>query len=144
MLQETWFLESQIGSLNQYFSEFNTYGISGVNENILLQGRKYGGCSFLYRKSLSSCITFIDLKSKRVCCMQIKTESGFIYVFNVYMPCDTLSNEYLDDYNTVLSCISTCLHDYTVEYCLIAGDLNTDLSRHLSGNTICFKSFIKI
>ena len=144
MLQETWLLESQIGTINQYFSDFNTYGISGMNEKVLIQGRKYGGCSFLFKKSLASSITYVSLKLNRVCCIKIRTEFGYIYVFNVYMPCDTLSNEYLDEYNTVLSSISTCLHDHKVDYCLIAGDLNTDLSRHLSGNTISLNSFIAI
>ena len=54
LLQETWFLKSQLGTINQYFSDFNTCGISGMNENVLIQGRRYGGCSFLYKKSLSA------------------------------------------------------------------------------------------
>ena len=67
-LQETWLLKSQIGTINQYFSEFNTCGISGMNENVLIQGRRYGGCSFLYKKSLSANVTCIDMNSMRVCC----------------------------------------------------------------------------
>ena len=43
LLQETWLLKSQIGTINQYFSEFNTCGISGINKNKLIQGRRYGG-----------------------------------------------------------------------------------------------------
>ena len=35
LLQETWFLKSQLGTINQYFSDFNTCGISGMNENVL-------------------------------------------------------------------------------------------------------------
>ena len=50
MLQETWLLKSQIGSLNQYFTQHNACGVSGMNENVLLIGRPYGGCSFLYKK----------------------------------------------------------------------------------------------
>ena len=50
LLQETWLLKSQIGTINQYFSEFNTCGISGMHENVLIQGRRNGGCSFQYQK----------------------------------------------------------------------------------------------
>ena len=32
LLQESWFLKSQIGTINQYFSHFNTNGISGMNK----------------------------------------------------------------------------------------------------------------
>ena len=35
LLQKTWLLKSQIGTINQYFSEFNTCGISAMNENVL-------------------------------------------------------------------------------------------------------------
>ena len=143
LLQETWFLKSQVGTINQYFPDFNTYGISGVNETIVLQGRRYGGCSFLFRKSLSPRVIYIDVNSSRVCCIQIKTNLGYLYVFNVYLPCDTTNNVNLQEYNEVLSVISKCLETYKAEFCLIIGDLNTDLSRVNSGNTISLKSFVE-
>ena len=61
MLQETWALPSNVGKLNQYFVDLNTYGISSVNDNVLLSGRPHGGCSFLYKKSLSSSIEPIKI-----------------------------------------------------------------------------------
>lgn len=143
MLQETWLYESQIGRINQYFPNFNTLGISGMNENVIIYGRRYGGCSFLINKSLSAITTYIELNSKRVCCIRIKAQFGFLYVFNVYMPCDTYSNEYLQEYNDVLSTISKCLYQHKIEYCLIFGDMNTDLSRHRSGNTISLTSSVQ-
>ena len=39
-----------------------------------------------------------------------------------------MSNGNLQDYNEVLSTISTCLSQYNSEYCVIAGDFNTDFS----------------
>ena len=65
-----------------------------------------------------------------------------LYIFNVYMPCDTTSNDHIEESNYVLSCISTCVHQNEVEYCIIAGDLNIDLIRHSSGNTISLNSFM--
>ena len=56
MLQETWALPSKVGKLNKYFIDLNTHRISSVNDNVLLSGRPHGGCSFLYKKPLSSCI----------------------------------------------------------------------------------------
>ena len=47
LVQETWVLPDQVGKLNQYFDEYNTYGVSGINVNELLSGRPYGGVSFL-------------------------------------------------------------------------------------------------
>ena len=123
MQQETWLFKSQIGIPNQYFSDFNTCGISGMNDNVLIQGRRYGGCSFLYKKSLSSNITCIDMNSNRVCCMRLELNSCTLYVVNVYFPCDTNNNEYLQEYNDVLSDINTCTIKHSSDYCIIAGDL---------------------
>ena len=142
MIQETWLLTSQIGTINKEFSNYNTCGISGMNEKSLISGRPHGGCSFLFRKSISSNISFIDLNSHRVCCIKLITESCTVFIFNVYLPCDTMRNDNLQDYNEVLSTISTCLSQYNAEYCVIAGDLNTDLSRVNSGNTISLKAFV--
>ena len=54
-----------------------------------------------------------------------------------------MRNDNLQDYNEVLSTISTCLSQYNAEYCVIAGDFNTDLSRvnscrkHNKSQSIC-------
>ena len=44
LIQETWALPDQVGKLNRYFDEYNTYGVSGINANELLYGRPYGVC----------------------------------------------------------------------------------------------------
>ena len=53
-----------------------------------------------------------------------------------------MSNGNLQDYNEILSTISTCLSQYNVEHCVIAGDFNTNLFRVNSGNTISLKAFV--
>ena len=60
------------------------------------------------------------------------------------MPYDILSNDHLQEYNDILSksSMSTCMYEHQVEHSLIAGDLNTDLSRIQSGNTISLSSFV--
>ena len=59
------------------------------------------------------------------------------------MPCDTFSNLYLQQYNKVLSLISTNIHYNNVHHCINPGDLNTDFTRSDSGNTTSLTSFIK-
>ena len=80
--------------------------------------------------------------SATVCCIKLITESCTVYIFNVYCPCDTVSNDHLQEYNDVLSTNSNCLNQHNVDHCVIAGDFNTDLSRVNSGNTISLKVFI--
>ena len=65
-----------------------------------------------------------------------------MYVFNVYFPCDTNNNEHLQSYNDILSDISGCMIEHKIDYCVIAGDLNTDLSRLNPGNTLSLQSFV--
>ena len=113
-----------------------------MNENVLIQGRRYGGCSVLHKKSLSANVTCVDMNSKRVCCIRLEMKSFDLYVFNVYFPCDTNNNEHLQDYNDVLSDISGCMIQHKIDYCVIAGDLNTDLSRLNSGNILSLQSFV--
>ena len=57
----------------------------------------------LFNSALSHCIY---LNSKRLCCIKLGTPSYELYVFNVYLPCDTNNENDLYDYTEVLSIIS--------------------------------------
>ena len=67
---------------------------------------QYGGVSFVFKKSMSLNITWIGINSKRVCCIRVNTDIGLVYLFNVYMPRDTITNEHLCDYNMILTDIA--------------------------------------
>ena len=58
------------------------------------------------------------------------------------MPCDTSSNLYLQQYNEVLTHISTNIQYNNLNRCIVTGDPNTDFTRSDSGNTISSTSFI--
>ena len=77
LLQETCCLHDQVGTLNRHFKDHNTYGISGINDNELLVGRPYGGVSFLFKKSMSPHVTWVEMSSKRVCCIRLNTDIGY-------------------------------------------------------------------
>ena len=142
MLQGTWYLQSIVGKLNKYFVDLNTYEISSVNDNVLLSGRPHRGCSFLYKKSLSSSIEPIEIGCNCICCVKIFTSVVTAYLSNVYMPCDTSNNLFLQQNNEVLSHISTNIHYNYLNHGIVAGDLNTDFTSSDSGNTISLTSFI--
>ena len=63
LLQEIWCLPDQVGKLNRNFKDHNTYGISGINDNELLVGRPHSGVSFLFKKSISPNITWVEMSS---------------------------------------------------------------------------------
>ena len=58
------------------------------------------------------------------------------------MPCDSSTNSNLEEYNEVLSVISNCCATHNVENCVICSDLNTDMSRAKSGNSISLQNFM--
>ena len=61
--------------------------------------------------SLSPHIEWVEINSNRVCCMRLGTDMGHIYLFNVYLPCDTTNHENLCDYNIMLTDIAKCCAD---------------------------------
>ena len=61
---------------------------------------------------------------------------------HTWLASQTFQTPDIEEYNYVLSCISTCSYQNEVEYCIIAGDLNTYLI-HSSSDTISLNSFIE-
>ena len=59
------------------------------------------------------------------------------------MPCDNSTDSNLEEYNEVLSVISHFCATHNVENCVIGGDLNTDMSRTKSRNSISLPNFIE-
>ena len=85
------------------------------------------------------------MNSNCVCCirLELKLCRHKLYVFNVYFPCDTNNNGYLQEYNDFLSDISSCMIKHTIDYCIIADDLNTVLSHLNSGIIVSLQSFVE-
>ena len=139
LLQVTWLYSCQFHVFKQYFPKWASINVCGIYESVLQHGRPYGGCTILYR-SFSHVPEKILFKSKRICALKLKVYFGYLYIFNVYMPCD--QHIFIDDYIDVLSEISHYCLSYNVQYLVIGGDLNTDISRINSANTITLKHFI--
>ena len=128
----------QFNIFKQYFPTWASINACGIDESVLqLQhGRPYGGCTILYR-SFFQVPEKTWFKSKRTCALKLKVYFGYLYIFNVYMPCD--QHIFIDDYIDVLSERSHYCLSHNVQYLVIGGDLNTDISRINSANTITLK-----
>ena len=143
LIQKTWLLPHELNVFSKYLIGYNCYGVSGMNSEVLYHDRPFGGCYVLFNSALLHCIDFINLNCKRLCCIKLRTPSYELYVFNVYLPCDTNNENDSYDYNEVLSIISYCCCNNRVTHRIIAGDLNTDFSRLGSNNTISLKLFLE-
>ena len=81
---------------------FLCVGIRGLSSDSFLQGRPYGGCSILYCKSLSLCVTPLHSCSNHFCSLKICDSSGVSYLLIcVYMPSDCGTASYSDYLNTL-------------------------------------------
>ena len=138
-LKETWLYSSQFCLFTTYFTNYNNVSICGMGEFVIHAGRPYGGCTILYNSSCTEIYPIYFGDSKRTCEINWKlNNSEFVHLFTVYMPCDDNIAMHHHDFNHVLSAISTYCHEchqYNVEYCIIGGDFNTDISRVNSMNT---------
>ena len=88
-VQEHWLIHDHLCKVNEISSEFVSVGVSGVDPDNFLVGRPYGGCSILYRKSLSAFITPLHSFSNRFCAIKLCDSSGLsVLMICVYMPGD--------------------------------------------------------
>ena len=144
-LQEHWYLDENISQLESQLDGMNCYGVSGVEKNELLYGRPYGGCAFIYPKTLKCTLKPLPSSSKRICaCMLNLTNDNNFLLINVYMPCDSRgANDIV--YNDVLSEISELIACHsTVNQVIIGGDFNTDIRRQNSCNTKALLEFCEL
>ena len=110
LIQETWALPREVGKINQYFPEYNTYEVSLSKMTFYLQVVHMAGAHFYTKKSLSAKTEFMTMDIDRMCCVRLSTNVGFIYVFNVYFPCDNSTQCNLQLYNEMLATLSIFFH----------------------------------
>ena len=63
-------------------------------------------------------------------------------MFCVYMPCDNNSIDSLHVYTNTLAQMSAICSKYSAEYICIGGDMNTDLTRLHSQNTLSLNTYV--
>ena len=98
--------------------------VSGMNSDILSRGHPYGGCSILYRKSLSSCISPLYSCSDRFCGVRLSDSSGLLYLLVcVYMP------TYYDSDSCCSNTLGELEASHACDVSIIVGDFNVDFDR---------------
>ena len=91
-----------------------------MNSDSLCCGRPYGGCSILYRKSLSSCITLLQSNSDCFRGIRLCDSSGLSYLL--------VSVSYYDP-SCVLGKFEGFIASQGCDVNIIAGDFNVDFDR---------------
>ena len=127
--QEHWCSRKELDNLNNYLrdEQINYHGVSGMDDSCILSGRQFGGCLILWHKSLNGTTTPLPCQSNRLCAIKLKLKNREILIFNVYMPCNADRNITVsDEFQYILSEISTICKMSNCDNVIIGGDLNLD------------------
>jgi len=141
LIQEHWMVTRKIPSIVDSIQDAMVHGVSGMPDNEPLIGRPYGGCAIVWRKDTPFTVTPIATDSRRCCAVTLSSGSTSLLLANVYMPCDTASNN--EDYVSVLNTISAAACRSNVSHIIIGGDYNTSFIRLNSPQTENLLQFMR-
>ena len=128
-IQEHWLLSDHLNDVCDISPDFLSVGVSGMNSDILSRGRPFGGCSILYRKSLSPYISPLYSCSDRFCGVRVCDSSGLSYLFvSVYMPTYYTPDSCYSYLNT-LGELEGFITSHACDVNVIVGDFNVDFDR---------------
>jgi len=121
-LQETWLLKSELHMLSTLHPDFQSMGISAINEeNGILCGRPFGGLAILWRKELEH-IKVHDYNDPRLLGLEVHSNHGKLMFINVYMPYQCADNS--DLYLHYLGKLAALVHESDTSKIALLGDFN--------------------
>ena len=140
-VQEHWLLYDNLNLVREISPDFLCVGVSSLSSDSLLRGRPYGGCSILYRKSLSLSVTPLHSCSNCFCGLKICDSSGVSYLLIcVYMPSDCGIASYSEYLNT-LGELDGFIFSHSCDVNIVVGDFNVDFDR---GGHLAYHYFLTL
>ena len=128
-ITEHWLFPHSLNFLNSIDLNFTSFGVVDraleVNADIV-SARGQGGIAFLLRKSLASCVEFLNLGDDRVIGLKIDyAPSKSAFIFAVYLP---PVNYAVDDYTDYITFLDDLYSTYSpVGDVIFLGDFNANL-----------------
>ena len=139
-VQEHWLLDSQLDLLS-FSPQFCSIGVSGMSD-ALLQGRPYGGCGIIYRKTLSDKVCPLSFTSKRLCAALLTISNKSILCVCVYFPTNYHDVDSSAAFLGMLGEIEGIMDQVSFDHLIIGGDFNVDLNVP-SPRVTMFSDFIR-
>ena len=129
LIQEHWLLEKQFCQFDIHEAYLFT-AICGMDSDVPLFGRPYGGCCIFYKKSLAGCVLICPTGSGRLNAIIVQLLGGqLLLIVNVYFPTDDGTSSSKDNLNVTLGELEGLLIAQQFDFLLVAGDFNTDVGR---------------
>ena len=90
LIQEHWFHDAHLAMMaNMIGHDINVYGVSGMPDDQLIHGRRYGGCALVVKPTLKCNVEPLRSDSRRLFSCILSVCEVKILLHNVYMPCDS-------------------------------------------------------
>ena len=128
-IQEHWLFDDSLNLVREIDPDFISVGVSGMKCDFVCRGRPFGGCSILYRRCLSSCISPLHSCSDRFCGVKLSDKNGLTYLLvSLYMP-TFYDPSSCDNYLNVLGELEAFIGSNHCDINVIVGDFNVDFDR---------------
>ena len=129
LLQETWLYKFEDSIVSEVLAGSCCCSVSAMCETeVGRQGRPYGGCMIIWKRSLTVPVYQINTLCNRVCAATINSDTINLLIINVYMPVDDGSLNSFNIFNDVINEINRLTQQYNDFKTIIGGDLNIDLT----------------
>ena len=96
-LQEHWLRNNDLGFLCNASSDLSFYSCSQMSDNVVLDGRPYGGVAILWHNRLNRLVTPYKHFSTRCCAVKVDYGHFTCVLICVYFPTDNFSNYATDE-----------------------------------------------
>ena len=128
-VQDHWLHKDHLNKIRDISADFLSVSVSRMDSTSLLCGRPYGGCSILYRKSFSSCITPLVTCSDRFCAIKILDSTVLsLLMVSLYMPSECTPSAF-NEYLNTLGELEGFLESQQCDVSILVGDFNVDFDR---------------
>ena len=129
LLQETWLYKFEDSIVSEVLAGSCCCSVSAMCETeVGRQGRPYGGCMIIWKRSLTVPVYQINTLCNRVCAATINSDTINLLIINVYMPVDDGSLNSFNIFNDVINEINRLTQQYNDFKTIIGSDLNIDLT----------------
>ena len=82
--------EEQINNLENKIDNVFVYGVSGMDEQVLISGRPFGGCAIIWDRAMTCEVNPIRTQSRRLCAVEVLNEGFeailiYVFLFEIYL-----------------------------------------------------------
>ena len=127
--QETLLLEEDSHILHMIDPDFTVYYVpSKCSNSDFHGGRPIGGFAIFVKNYLNFQVS-LECENDNFCLAKMQNDAYIFYLINVYMPCDTRSNQSVVLYENTLGAIQSLLNELDSINLVLVGDFNADWNR---------------